>query len=372
MCSCEHFAIMKIYKIALISVVSLAIAFLGIDFFSNGKNEEILIYSPLEDFRSKVLEEQLKSKFPNKKIVIQYLDTGTIVYRLMSEGKSTNCDIFLGIEASNAQMLLQNSNDLFEDLSKFPEYNTYRYDDSVLPTSDLAGFEDGKISYHIFDKEAGSIILNTKFLQEKHIPEPMSFEDLLKPIYKNVVMMPNPKTSGTGYYFLNGLVSSWGENKALDYFEKLGQNVKEYSTSGSGPVKALDRGEIGVGLGMNFQAVTYANNNPDLKVKYFEEGSPYSLYTMGVIKGKFNKSGVKEVYDYIFGVNDPINDPDNMDVGFTRLDKMLFDPEIIYKPEYTPTCLIPNYPDIHSIKYIDMEGLFSPEHKFALLDKWRF
>lgn len=363
---------MKMYKISLLLVGLVSLFLLGINSTYFSRTTNILIYSTLEDFRIKALEEQFKIRFPDKNIAIQYMDTGTIVSRLMSEGKGTDCDIFLGIEATNAHMLLNNSSELFEDLSKYPEYNTFRYDNSVLPSSDLSGFENGKISYHIWDKEAGSIILNIKYLKENNLPEPMSFEDLLNPIYKHSIMMPNPKTSGTGYYFLNGLVSAWGEEEALNYFGELNKNIKEFSTSGSGPVKALDRGEIGIGLGMNFQAVTYANNNPDLKIKYFEEGSPYSLYTMGVIKGKFAKPGVKEVYDYVFGVNDPANDPDNMDVGFTRLDKMMFDPEIIYKPEYTPTCLIPNYPDIYSIKYIDMKGIFSPEHKFALLDKWRF
>lgn len=363
---------MKIYKLSLIGLTICTAIMIVSGFFVNQSKRNIVIFTSLEDYRMAKLEEVLSNKFPNKNIVVQYLDTGTLVYRLMSEGKGTDCDIALGLEATNAQMLVNNSNNLFEDLSKFEEYDIGRYDESVLPSNDLKGFENGKISYHIFDKEAGSIILNTEVLEENNLPEPMSFEDLLNPIYKGYIMMPNPKTSGTGYYFLNGLVSAWGEEAALTYFEKLNSNVKEFSTSGSGPVKALDRGEIAIGLGMNFQAVTYANENPNLKIKYFEEGSPYSLYTMGVIKDKFNKPGVKEVYDYIFGINDPINDPDSMDIGFTRLDKMLFDPEIIYKPEYTPTCLIPNYPDIYSIKYINMEGIFSPEHKFSLLDKWSF
>ena len=363
---------MKTYKISLLSIACISVSLLVADFFSGGSSKDIVIYSSIEDYRSEELRRNLDIKFPNYNIIIQYLDTGTMVSRLLNEGKGTDCDIFLGLESTNAQILLNFNSNLFEDLSKFPEYNTLKYDSSVLPPSDINGFIDGNLAYHIWCKEAGSIILNTEYLIKNSLPEPTSFNDLLNPIYKNSIMMPNPKTSGTGYYFLNGLVSCWGEDIAFKYFEELSKNIKEFSTSGSGPVKAIDRGEIGIGLGMNFQAVKYANENPDIKIIYFEEGSPYSLYTMGIINGKVKQQGVKEVYDYIYGINDPFNEPNSLDIGFTRLDKMLFNPEIIYKYEYTPVCLIPNYPDVYSIKYIEMKGIFLPEHKNNLLNKWRF
>ena len=48
----------------------------------------------------------------------------------------------------------------------------------------------------------GCIIINTKVLEEKGLAKPASYEDLLKPEYKGLISMPNPKSSGTGYMFL--------------------------------------------------------------------------------------------------------------------------------------------------------------------------
>lgn len=309
---------------------------------------DCLIYTALEDYRIADLETELGKQFPGKKIVVQYLDTGALLAKLQSEGTSTQCDIAVGVEATNIEYLIKNNENLFEDLSS---YDTSKYIDSVL------GYQTRHKKYHIFDKEAGSIIINTKVLQEKGLAEPTSFADLLDEKYKDLIMMPNPKSSGTGYYFYNGLVSSWGQEQALTYFDSLSKNIKEFSSSGSGPVKALDRGQIAIGLGMTFQAAQYANNNSDLKIKYFDEGSPYSLYTMSVINGKLAKNNVKEVYDWIFNT-------------WCFKDKQDFCPETIYKEEYQPKTTISNYPE--NVKYMDMQGIFDPDYKTNLLNMWKW
>ena len=292
------------------------------------------------------MEELLKEQFPDKNIVVQYLDTGTLMSRLQSEGTGTDCDIAVGIEASNAEILLESNPGIFADLS---DYDTSHYLDDVLT------YQSRHHYYHIFDKEAGCIIVNTKVLSEKGLSEPTSFKDLLKDEYKGLIEMPNPKTSGTGYYFYNGLVSEWGETEALNYFDSLAPSIKEFTASGSGPVKALNRDEIAIGLGMTFQAALYANENDNLKIIYFDEGSPYTLYTETIVSGKEKNSDVKEVYDYLYNT-------------FTPLDKALYDPETIYKPEYQPVCEIPNYPT--NITYMNMNGIFDPDYKSNLLDKW--
>lgn len=328
--------------IPLTALVSLS----GFALSSCGSSTNIVIYSSLEDYRIARLETELKTKFPDKSIVVQYLDTGTLMSRLQSEGTSSDCDIQYGIEATNAERLIESNSALFADLSA---YDTSHYLD------DLLVYQSRHHLYHVFDKEAGSIILNTKVLKDKGLAEPTSFADLLDTKYKGLIEMPNPKTSGTGYYWFNGLASTWGEDKAIAYFDSLSANIKEFTTSGSGPVKALNRDEVAIGLGMTFQAALYANENANLKITYFEEGSPFTLYTQGIINGKEKKDGVKEVYDYLFNT-------------FTPLDKALFCPETIYKADFQPTPQIPNYPT--NVKYMAMKGLFDPDYKTALLDKW--
>ncbi len=319
-----------------------------------GGDNTVVIYTPLEDYRIAYLETRLKEEFPNRNVVVQYLDTGTALSRLQSEGTATDCDIAIGIEAANTEMLLKANPDLFEALDG---YDTSVFLDELMT---YPSAKKGHPKYHFLDKEAGSIIINEKLLEEKGLDKPTSFADLLDEKYKGLIMMPNPKTSGTGYYFFNGLVSEWGEEAALDYFGKLSSNVREFSTSGSGPVKSLLRDETAIGLGMTFQAVKLigeSGRTDDFDIVYFEEGSPYTLYTNAVIKGKMQKEGVREIYDFIFN-------------KFVPEDKAKFVPEAIYKAAYQPKIEIQDYPT--NVTYMSMKGLFDPDYKTALLDKWSF
>lgn len=64
------------------------------------------------------------------------------------------------------------------------------------------------------DRYSGSVIVNTQVLADKGLPVPQSHEDLLDPMYKGLIEMPDPTASSTGYLFLKSLVNAWGEEKA--------------------------------------------------------------------------------------------------------------------------------------------------------------
>lgn len=195
--------------------------------------------------------------------------------------------------------------------------------------------------------------MNTEVLAEKKLAEPKSYEDLLKPEYKGLISMPSPKSSGTGFMFLQSLVNAWGETKALEYFDKLTVNMLHYTSSGSGPVKDLKTKEAAIGLGMTGQAVTELNNGAPLKIVYFEEGSPFTLYGQTIIKGKETRECVKKVFDYLINT---YNEENN---------KKFFPEKIFADKDFTTT--LPNFPA--NIKYSDMTGS-TYDAKQALLAKW--
>ncbi len=323
------------------------------------KKQTIFIFTAHEDNRIQLFNKELKSKFPNYDIKVVSKTTGALMSELQAQGTRTTCDIFVGIEITNAEILLKGNENLFADLS---DYDTSHYVDEVLEYQKDTVLADGTVrkghkKYHIQDKEAGCIVYS-KSLVGDNIPT--SYDDLLDSKYKNSIIMPNPKTSGTGYYFYNGLASIYGKDSALSYFNNLDTNIKEWSSSGSGPVKGVDKKEIAVGLGMHFQAVEYANRNSDIGITYFSEGSPYTLYTMGMINGKQNNSAVKEVYDYFFSY---VNYLDNSQIV----------PETIYKSEYALTPTVENWksPSDYGVDYTNMKNLLDPNYKNELLDAWK-
>lgn len=302
---------------------------------SQGK-ESVLIYTSSEDFKIESMTKALNDKFPQYDITVEYMSTGNHAAKLLSEGVQTDCDITHDMDYGYLSKL--DEANILADLSA--------YDKSIY-TDDTNMSEN----YIIELRNGGGIIVNTDVLKKKGLAEPTCYEDLLKPEYKGLISMPNPKASGTGYMFLKSLVNAWGEEETFAYFDKLTTNVLAYTSSGSGPVNALIQGEVAIGLGMIAQAVTQINEGAPLKILFFDEGAPFTLYGQSIIKGKEQRPAVKEVFDFLINEYNYVNNEK-------------FFPEKIYKDK---TYIVENYPT--DIAYADMSNNSIVE-KERLLEKW--
>ena len=302
---------------------------------SEKENPVVIIYTSAEENRIEAMQNDLNEMFPQYTIQIEYYSTGDLISMLREDGVNTDCDIIGEMEYGNLSTITE----ILADLST---YNTSVYTDDMIP-------DDPK--YLPWYRNGGCIAINRMVLSDRNLPIPESYEDLLKPEYKGLISMPNPRSSGTGYMFLKSLVNAWGEQEAFDYFDKLSENILSFTSSGSGPVNALIQGEVAIGFAMTAQTVGEINNGYPLRIHFFDEGSPFSLYGIGMIKGKETRREVVEVFDYI--VN-----------RWTEMDKVLFCPERIYNDrEFT----LPNYPI--NIRYADMSNN-TPVEKEHLLRNW--
>ena len=300
--------------------------------------KSIMVYSTAEDYRNETAREMLNEHFPEYDITLTDIDTGSLAAKLAAEGKDSDIDIIMELETS----YLVKCKDSLATL------------DSVDFSPFIETFVPADKKYSPWLMNSAGIIINRKLLEEKGAAVPTSYDDLLKPEYKGLVSMPSPKSSGTGYMFLLNLVNELGEDKAFEYFDKLAGNMSGtgFTTSGSGPVKALLQGEAAIGLGITYQAVNEINNGAELEVIFFKEGAPYNTYSAAVIAGKETDKDVMKVFNYI------INE-------VSREDKRLYIPEKVFKEQESS---MQNFPE--NITYGDMTGIDSVETKERLLDKW--
>lgn len=297
--------------------------------------KSVVIYSSAEDYRNEYFLKRLNEQFPDYNITIEYMSSGNLTAKILNEKTSTEADILYDIDYGFVEAM----EPYLADLSA--------YDQSIF----TADAQSPSRKYLPEYRNGGAVIVNVDLLAEKGLEEPTSYNDLLDSKWKGLISMPNPKSSGTGYMFLKSLVNAWGEDEAFEYFDKLTDNIFRFTTSGSGPVNALVKGEAAVGLGMTGQAVTEINNGNNLKILFFEEGSPSSLYGYGIIEGKQHRQCVKDVFDFFYNT-------------LVDEDKAKFFPEQIYNDK---TFTIENYPI--NIPYADMSNN-SNEEKSRLLKKW--
>lgn len=325
-------------KKGLIFLLVITLVFTGMA--HSGNKESIVICASSEQYRNDALQEQLAEKFPQYNIIVMYMSTGKAAAKIYSEGPQTEIDILVGLETGYMNKLRGNLADI-SGMSRLP------YMESVTP-------EDNDNLWVTWERQAGAIIVNRDILEKYNLEKPTCYEDLLKPEYKGLIAMPDPKSSGTGYFFYKNWVNLWGEEGALEYVDRLHGNLKQFTESDSGPMKLLTQGEVAIGLALTFQAVSSINEGQPFEIIYPPEGSPYSLTGSAIISGHQKKEGVKEVFDFI------IND-------FLVYDKENFSPEIIYEGQ---TIALENYPE--NIQYADMTGIQDDKEKERLLAIWKY
>ena len=319
--------------------ITAALFLVGTVFSCKKESNEILIYTSSEDYRIEHFQKRLNEQFPQYKIIINYATTGNLAAKLKAEGTATDCDIIGELDSAYLEGILDN-------IAALSSFDSSVFLDELIPVHK---------KYFPIIKSAGCIGINEKFLSDRNLPIPASYQDLIRPEYKGAISMPNPKSSGTGYFFLKNLVNVWGEDAAFAYFDGFAGNVLQFTSSGSGPVNALIQGEAGIGLGMTAQVATAINTRGiPLKIIFFEEGSPYTVYGTGIIKGRESRQAVREVFEfYAYTLN--------------REDKELYAPEQIFKQQVNN---VPNYPQ--NIKVADMRGIESLPEKERLLEKWKY
>lgn len=303
---------------------------------ASNEKKTIVIWTSGEDYKNDTYLTSLKEKFPEINFDMQYVSSSTIAQKIQEEGLSTTCDIVLSEEYGYLDMI----NEYLKGLNDIVDFKIFL--DEIVP-------ENKKWTPEL--KNGGCIMINEKMLADLGLEMPKSYDDLLKPEYKNLIAMPSPTSSGTGYMFLRQLTNEWGEDKAFEYFNKLSDNILQFTTSGSGPVNLLIQGEIAIALGMTSQGVTENKNGLNATITFFEEGSPFSMYGNAIVNKDTVDDKLIEVFKYL---SDELCKQNN---------EMYF-PDQIFK-DFAP--VIDGFPQ--NIKYGNMQNDTRPE-KERLLAKW--
>ena len=181
---------------------------------------------------------------------------------------------------------------------------------------------------------------NTELLAKKKLPAPKTWADLLKPEYKGDIQVANPASSGTAYTMIATLVQMMGEDKAFDYLKSLHKNVGQYTRSGTGPIKAVARGETAV-------SISFVHDAPQERMQGFpvetvtpSEGTGAEIGSMSIIKGARNMEQAKKFYEWALT-------PGAQTFGATAKQYQL--------PSNKATAIDPNVPDFKKIKLIDYD-----------------
>ncbi len=198
---------------------------------------------------------------------------------------------------------------------------------------------------------------NTELLAKKKLPVPKSWADLLKPDYKGDIQVANPASSGTAYTMIATLVQLMGEDKAFEYMKALHKNISQYTRSGTGPIKAVARGETAV-------SISFVHDGPGEKMQGFpvetitpSEGTGAEIGSMTIIKGARNVDAAKKFYEWAIT-------PSAQEMAAAAKQFQL--------PSNKATKVDPRVPDFKKIKFInyDYAKYGASAERRRLIAKW--
>lgn len=244
------------------------------------QSKTVNIYSANYEEEIAVQLEYLKEKFPDYEISITYMSSGKLAAKLLAEGTDTEVDIALSLSSGYANQLKEAG-----ALLAFDSGATYK--------PEFVDEDNMVLANGVW---AGAIVVNTSSLEALNLEAPESYDDLTDPKYKGHIVMADPSSSSTGYFFLHGLLNLYGEEAGWEYFDALRENIMLFSESGSVPVSMVESGEAAIGLGIDYQAMALTDESSPVQVIFAREGAPYDYDTSLLInRGEEPSEAVKAV-----------------------------------------------------------------------------
>jgi iron(III) transport system substrate-binding protein len=163
------------------------------------------------------------------------------------------------------------------------------------------GMKDGKndpVRWIGIKAYVTGVVGNTIEMKAKNLVMPQSYADLLKPMYKGQVVMPNPASSGTGFLTVSAILQLMGEEKGWDYLDQLHENIAQYTHSGSKPAKMAGKGEFPIGVSFAYRGFKQRAKGEPVEIAFPSEGSGYEVEANALMKKPRIKKDAKIFLDW--------------------------------------------------------------------------
>lgn len=246
----------------------------------------LTVYTALENEQLQPLKQAAEAALRDIEIAWVRDSTGVITARLIAERQNPRADIVWGLSVFS---LLQ-----MEGLEMLEPY-TPRGAEALRPNFRS---DRNPMTWTGMDAFVSAICFNTVVAQQRNLPRPATWADLLNPAFRGQLSMPNPNSSGTGFLTVAGWMGTKGEQGAWDFMTRLHDNIQVYTHSGSAPCNNAARGEYGVGISLDMRAVTLKNQGAPIEIIVPTDGVGFDLEGTAILRGSRNLEAAKKLADY--------------------------------------------------------------------------
>ncbi len=268
------------------------------------------------------------------------MSSGEALSRLSAEKNNPSCDVWFGggidsfIAAKNQGLLAPyNSPNAKYINSKFVDKEGYWTGVSLVTIG---------------------ISENTQLVKEENLPEPKTWDDLIKPEYKGEIIASNPSISGTAYFTICGILQMKGEEEGWKYLDKFYENTPFLTKRGSGPTNLVKSGEYPFGVSPDPHGLVI--KNPDLPVKaVYLDKVVWWPAPVAIIKNAKHPNNAKIFVDWALSKKG-------------QMVLMNASPRVPVRGDIQTVKGVPSPKDLD---FIDMDFVYWGQHREEVLNKWK-
>ncbi len=247
---------------------------------------ELTVYTAIEADDLKRYAEEFNKVHPDIEIKWVRDSTGIVTAKLLAEKENPQADIVWGLAATSLMLLKA------EGMTE--PYNPAGADKLNKRFVDT----DSPMHWTGMDAWVAAICVNTIEAEKNNLPMPTTWKDLIDPVYKGHVVMPNPNSSGTGFLDVSSWLQLYGEEGGWEFMDALHENIAWYTHSGSKPCRQAGAGEAPIGISFAYRGAKVKAQGAPIEIVIPSEGAGWDMEATAIIKGTDNLDAAKKLADF--------------------------------------------------------------------------
>ena len=204
--------------------------------------------------------------FPDIQVNLVQEPIDQLTARLLAEQAAPQADVIWGVGLTN--LLLFEWNDL---LKPYAPVGIDRLDPRFVDARTPPYWVGTYLSMAAF-------CVNPDAAVRRGVPPPRTWQDLIKPIYRRSLVMPNPNTSSAGLTAILTIFELYNERDAWLYLDELHKNIATYTADEVQTCRLVDSGDYPIGI---TRAVGRLGNS---QMIYPREGSGWEITAGALVR----------------------------------------------------------------------------------------
>lgn len=216
--------------------------------------------------------------------VVSTGDAVEMLSRAIMEGDDCQADLIMGISDDQASTAYEAG--IF---TSYESPELANVDDSLEfdPEHRLIPFDYGVFAF-VWDSESG-------------IPAPACLDDLRDPVYKDKIILIDPRTSSVGLGLLLWTIDVYGEDGYLDWWKDVGANALTIADGWSSAYGLFTEGEAPLVISYTTSPVYHVlwEDSTRYQALIFPEGHHRTIESIGILESSDNKEEARMFVDFI-------------------------------------------------------------------------